>query len=64
VIYKPYIEQAPHVAEFPQPENQVDSYPAPKTRSGDRPVKDRGNNFGPMAGISGLTELTLSLVVA
>ena len=44
------------------PDEEVGPYPAPKTRTADRPVKDGGNNFGRVARLAGLMdEYTSSL---
>ena len=44
------------------PDEEVSPYPAPKTRTADRPVKDGGNNFGRVARLAGLMdEYTSSL---
>ena len=43
-------------------DEEVGPYPAPKTRTADRPVKDGGNNFGRVARLAGLMdEYTSSL---
>ena len=38
------------------PDEEVGPYPAPKTRTADRPVKDGGNNFGRVARLAGLMD--------
>ena len=38
------------------PDEEVRPYPAPKTRTADRPVKDGGNNFGRVARLAGLMD--------
>ena len=38
------------------PDEEVSPYPAPKTRTADRPVKDGGNNFGRVARLAGLMD--------
>ena len=44
------------------PDEEVGPYPAPKTRTADRPVKDGGNNFGRVARLAGLmNDYTASL---
>ncbi len=38
------------------PDEVTNPYPAPKTRTADRPVKDGGNNFGRVARLAGLMD--------
>lgn len=72
VVYEPFIEGARFAADLRNhywdhlrgpkaitginPPADVTPYPAPKTKIGDKPVSDSGNNFGRIARVPGLME--------
>lgn len=47
---------SPEQRQVRSPDTYVSSYPTPKTRIADRPVKDTGNNFGRIARLTGLMD--------